>query len=324
MGKILEIKNISKAYDADMRAVRDVSFTASAGEVVAIFGESGCGKSSLLQMISGYLEPDNGRVYINKKKLHYPSEILIPGDPDIEIVRQDYDLFPNHRIEEVLDYKLRKYPEDFIQKRTTELLQVCGLEQYRKRIIKQLSGGQQQRVAIAQALANEPDVLLMDEPFNSLDGGRKRKLRKLIRSIVDIYQITVVLVTHDAEDVFQLANQLIVMDEGQFIQKGKPMDIYKKPRNKYVAELLGELNYLDDKSGVRPEDVLIEKNRNRKGGAFIEHVDFNGGYYRYEISEGDKKWIAYDTVSWKEGAKVKITFNKKSKVRIKAGLKRIF
>jgi ABC-type Fe3+/spermidine/putrescine transport system ATPase subunit len=314
MEKVLEIKNISKAYNTDKPAVKDVSFSMGNGEIVAIFGESGCGKSSLLQMISGYLEPDSGRVFINGNKLPYPSEILMPGDPDIEIVRQDYDLFPNHKIEEVLDYKLRKYPDNFIKERIEELLKVCGLEEYRNRIIKNLSGGQQQRVAIAQALANEPDVLLMDEPFNSLDGNRKRALRKLIRSIVDTYQVSVVLVTHDAEDVFQLADQLIVMNKGVFVQKGDPMSIYQKPQDSYVAELLGELNYLDNKTGVRPEDIKIRKNKS--GESRIDIVDFNGGYYRYEVIQADKRWVVYDTVSWNQGLQVDLTIDSNKKVLI--------
>jgi ABC-type Fe3+/spermidine/putrescine transport system ATPase subunit len=314
MNKVLDIKNISKAYDNDGPAVKDVSFSLSSGEIVAIFGESGCGKSSLLQMISGYLEPDAGRVFINGKKLPYPSEILMPGDVDIEIVRQDYDLFPNHKIEEVLDYKLRKYPDDFIVKRTQELLQICGLERYKDKIIKKLSGGQQQRVAIAQALANEPDVLLMDEPFNSLDGNRKRKLRKLIRSIVDTYSVSVVLVTHDAEDVFQLADQLIIMDSGEFIQKGKPIDVYHNPRNTYVGKLLGELNFLSDKSGVRPEDVIIKEDKG--GDAKVLVSDFIGGYYRYEIRDVVREWIVYDTKKWEVNVPIKISYDKSSEVKI--------
>ena len=309
MKNVLEVKNITKAYDNESPAVKDVSFSIAHGEVVAIFGESGCGKSSLLQMISGYLEPDAGRIFINGNKLPYPSEILIPGDPDIEIVRQDYDLFPNHKVEEVLDYKLRKYPDDFIKQRTDELLKLCGLEDYRKRIIKKLSGGQQQRVAIAQALANEPDVLLMDEPFNSLDGNRKRKLRKLIRSIVDTYEVSVVLVTHDTEDVFQLADQLIVMNEGRFIQKGQPMDIYHNPQNRYVAELLGELNYFNDKTGVRPEDIFLSPGEEE--GTILETSEFIGGYYRYEIIKDEKNWIVYDTKNWEGLLPIKITFDKR-------------
>lgn len=315
MEKILEIKNLSKVYEKGRPAVEDVSFSMGNGEVIAIFGESGCGKSSLLQMISGYLEPDVGRVFINGKKLAYPSEILMPGDPDIEIVRQDYDLFPNHKIEEVLDYKLRKYPDDFIKARTEELLTICGLMEYRTRIIKNLSGGQQQRVAIAQALANEPDVLLMDEPFNSLDGNRKRILRKLIRSIVDTYQVSVVLVTHDAEDVFQLADELIVMHNGAFVQKGKPMDVYQNPQNAYVAELMGEVNYLNDKTGIRPENIKIKKSEKGKG--LIKSADFNGGYYRYEIEENQKDWIVYSTKSWKKGARVELSNSKSKQVLIK-------
>ena len=316
MKKILEIKNITKAYDNGSPAVEDVSFSIGQGEVVAIFGESGCGKSSLLKMISGFLEPDSGRVFINGNKLAYPSEILKKGDPDIEIVRQDYDLFPNHRVEEVLDYKLRKYPDDFIKERTDELLKLCGLDQYRKRIIKNLSGGQQQRVAIAQALANEPDVLLMDEPFNSLDGNRKRSLRKLTRSIVDTYQVSVVLVTHDAEDVFQLADQLIVMLDGKFVQKGKPMELYRNPVSNYVAELLGELNYLGNSKGVRPEDVLI--NEGNEEGTFIVSSEFIGGYYRYQIVKDDKTLIAYDTKKWETNLPVKVSFDQTNLVNIQS------
>jgi len=312
MKKVLEIKNITKQYDNELPAVQDVSFSLGCGEIVAVFGESGCGKSSLLQMISGFLQPDSGRVFINGKKLPYPSEVLLRGDPDIEIVRQDYDLFPNHKIEEVLDYKLRKYPDDFIRERTDELLNICGLEKYRKRIIKKLSGGQQQRVAIAQALANEPDVLLMDEPFNSLDGNRKRSLRKLIRSIVDTYAVSVVLVTHDAEDVFQLADQLIVMNEGRFVQKGKPMHIYQNPQNSYVGELLGELNYFNEREGIRPENILIQEGK----GAVIENKEFVGGYYRYEVLEDKKKWIVYDTQSWSSTQSISIHFDITHKVNI--------
>lgn len=314
MGNLLDVQHLSKIYEESL-AVNDASFSVSQGEVVAIFGESGCGKSSLLRMISGFLEPDGGRVFINQKELPYPSEILMPGDPDIEIVKQDYDLFPNHKIEEVIDYKLRKYPEDYIQERTEELLNLCGLQEYRYKIIKNLSGGQQQRVAIAQALANEPDVILMDEPFNSLDIGRKRSLRKLIRSIVDTLNISVVLVTHDAEDVFVLADKLIVMNNGRFIQEGKPLDVYRSSQNKYVAELLGEINYIDESTGVRPEDLVIHEDS--KGDQFIKEVDFNGGYFRYVITDNEKDWIVYDTKKREKGGTIRLSYDENELVKIK-------
>ena len=269
---VLKVDGLSKSYDLESPVVQNVSFEVKKGQVITLFGESGCGKSTLLKMISGHLEPDTGRVFINDKKLPYPSEILIPGDANIELVKQDYDLFPNHKVDEVLYYKLRKYVDEYVEERTVELLDACGLLPYRYRIVKTLSGGQQQRLAFAQALADEPDVILLDEPFNSLDSSKRRGLRSLVKKVVETYQLSVVMVTHDIEDVFSLSDDLIIMKEGK---------------------VLGEINYIDSnkKTAIRPEDINLELG----GKAKIVEQSFTGTYYRLEVVEKEKSWIVYNT-----------------------------
>jgi len=311
MDKVLSVQGLSKVYEGDVPAVNDVSFDLYEGEIVAIYGESGCGKSTLLKMISGFLEPEAGRVYINDKELPYPSEILMPGDPNIEIVKQDYDLFPNHRIEEVLDFKLRKYPDEYVTSRIEELLNACGLQEYRSRVVKLLSGGQQQRVAIAQAIANEPDVVLMDEPFNSLDRTRRRELRALMKSIVKQYHLSIVLVTHDAEDLFSLADRVVVMKDGKVLQQGAPNDLYLKPTNEYVAKLMGELSFVEG-IGYRPEDILLKDDTD--GHYSIVEEEFLGGYYRYELTANESNVFVYDTQKRSLNQNYSLSFNERNKV----------
>ena len=311
MDKVLSVQGLSKVYEGDVPAVNDVSFDLYEGEIVAIYGESGCGKSTLLKMISGFLEPEAGRVYINDKELPYPSEILMPGDPNIEIVKQDYDLFPNHRIEEVLDFKLRKYPDEYVTSRIEELLNACGLQEYRSRVVKLLSGGQQQRVAIAQAIANEPDVVLMDEPFNSLDRTRRRELRALMKSIVKQYHLSIVLVTHDAEDLFSLADRVVVMKDGKVLQQGAPNDLYLKPTNEYVAKLMGELSFVEG-IGYRPEDILLKDDTD--GHYSIVEEEFLGGYYRYELTDNESNVFVYDTQKRSLNQNYSLSFNERNKV----------
>ncbi len=290
---VLKVDGLSKSYDLESPVVQNVSFEVKKGQVITLFGESGCGKSTLLKMISGHLEPDTGRVIINDKKLPYPSEILIPGNANIELVKQDYDLFPNHKVDEVLYYKLRKYVDEYVEERTVELLDACGLLPYRYRIVKTLSGGQQQRLAFAQALADEPDVILLDEPFNSLDSSKRRGLRSLVKKVVETYQLSVVMVTHDIEDVFSLSDDLIIMKEGKVARRGTVNELYYQPKSYFVTELLGEINYIDSnkKTAIRPEDMNLELG----GKAKIVEQSFTGTYYRLEVVEKEKSWIVYNT-----------------------------
>lgn len=304
---VLKVDDLSKSFEGGVAAVQGVSFSVKKGEVLTLFGESGCGKSTLLKMISGYLEPNSGRVYINGKKLAYPSEILIPGDPDIEIVKQDYDLFPNHKVDEVLHYKLRKYLDEYIEERTVELLDACGLLEHRKRIVKTLSGGQQQRLAIAQALADEPDVILLDEPFNSLDSSKRRGLRDLVKKVVASYQLSVVMVTHDIEDVFSLSDQLMILKDGKAISEGNPFEVYDNPDSHFVGELMGELTYLDDEklTAIRPEEIKLSS----KGEGVVVSREFTGAYFRYVVGLKKKNWIVYSTNQFNVNDSVSIDYD---------------
>ncbi len=304
---VLKVDRLSKSYDLGSPVVKNVSFEVKRGQVITLFGESGCGKSTLLKMISGYLEPDHGRVFINGRKLPYPSEILIPGDANIELVKQDYDLFPNHKVDEVLHYKLRKYIDEYVEERTVELLDACGLLPYRHRIVKTLSGGQQQRLAFAQALADEPDVILLDEPFNSLDSIKRRGLRSLVKKVVETYQLSVVMVTHDIEDVFSLTDQLIIMKNGKVESRGTVKELYYKPSSYFVTELLGEINYVNQsrKIAIRPEDIKLKSS----GQARIVEQSFTGAYYRVEVLENKKSWIVYSTNQLDENKNYSIILN---------------
>ena len=243
---MLQVRDISKTYPGEnLGAVNDASFSVAKGEIVSIIGPSGCGKTTLLRILAGLMKPDKGSVSINGELLLNPEEQLIAGHPAIKMVFQNYDLMPNMTVEENIAYMLLDYDASYKEEKTAQLLVLCGLEQFKKRKPRALSGGQQQRLSLARALADEPDLLLMDEPFSNIDPISKRNLLLEIERITKELEVAIVFVSHDTQDALMISDKIGFMEEGQLLQIDTPEALYKDPKSLSLAKFFGILNQFD-------------------------------------------------------------------------------
>ena len=259
-GVILD--HISKIYQdpktgKDFYAVKDTSLEIEPGSFVTLLGPSGCGKTTTLRMIAGFESPDEGEIYLGGE----PINALTPNKRDTAMVFQSYALLPHYNIFDNVAYglKLRKMDKDVIKEKVTNILQLVGLEGMEARMTNQLSGGQQQRVALARALVIEPGVLLFDEPLSNLDAKLRVSMRTEIRRIQQEAGITAIYVTHDQSEAMAISDKIIIMDKGEVAQMGTPQEIYYHPVNEFVADFIGEANFLRGKV-VKDKEVEIEGN----------------------------------------------------------------
>lgn len=272
----IQIQHISR-YFGNTIALEDVQLEVKEGEFFSLLGPSGCGKSTLLNIIAGFLEPTSGFVYIGGRDV----TDLPPYDRHIGMVFQDYALFPHLSVFDNVAYglKVRKWPRRKIEERVMESLALVRLEAFAKRMPRQLSGGQQQRVAIARALAVQPSVLLLDEPLSNLDAKLRKEMQTELRSIQKRVGITTILVTHDQEEALSLSDRVGILGCGRLQQLGTPLDVYRTPANRFVAEFIGQVNLLKARaSEVQPSS----------GGYGYEAVDFElyeGVPLTFEISQ---------------------------------------
>ena len=245
--KGVRLEHISKIYQdpktkKEFRAVDDVSLDIKPGEFVTLLGPSGCGKTTTLRMIAGFESPDEGEIYLGEE----PINQLTPNKRDTAMVFQSYALFPHMNIFDNVAYglKLRKIPQNEIREKVFNMLDLVGLEGMENRYTNQLSGGQQQRVALARALVVEPGVLLFDEPLSNLDAKLRVQMRTEIRRIQQQLGITAVYVTHDQAEAMSIADNIIIMKKGIIAQMGTPREIYYHPNSAFVADFIGEANFL--------------------------------------------------------------------------------
>jgi iron(III) transport system ATP-binding protein len=246
MMPLLQVKNISKRYSGQtIDAVHRLSLDVFPGELLAIVGASGSGKTTLLKMIAALEEADDGSVWLHGQPLPLPSQQLIPGHPKIKMVFQDNKLFPNIRIYDNIQYTLRAYPFAYQQERIAQVLELCRLTHLQQKYPRELSGGEQQRATLARALADEPELLLLDEPFSHLDLPLKRQIKKEVEDILQASGITAILVTHDIADALSMADRIALMKMGSLVQIDAPYKIYEQPATPYVAQFFGEVNMLE-------------------------------------------------------------------------------
>lgn len=245
--KGVRLEHLSKIYKdpktgKDFYAVHDANITIEPGEFVTLLGPSGCGKTTILRMIAGFESPDEGMVYLGEE----PVNELTPNKRDTAMVFQSYALLPHYNIFDNVAYglKLRKLDKDTIKEKVTNILKLVGLEGMEDRMTNQLSGGQQQRVALARALVIEPGVLLFDEPLSNLDAKLRVDMRTEIRRIQQEAGITAVYVTHDQSEAMAISDRIIVMKKGLVDQVADPKTIYYHPVDEFVADFIGEANFL--------------------------------------------------------------------------------
>ena len=238
----------------DFAALDDVSLEIPAGSLTALLGPSGSGKSSLLRVIAGLETPDEGTVEISGRD----ATRVPPQKRGIGFVFQHYAAFKHMTVRDNVAFglKVRKRPKAEIAAKVDELLRIVGLDGYQTRYPAQLSGGQRQRMALARALAVEPEVLLLDEPFGALDANVRAELREWLRRLHDEVHVTTVLVTHDQEEAMEVADRIVVLNHGRIEQDGPPRDLYERPANAFVMGFLGPVARLGD-TLVRPHDLRI-------------------------------------------------------------------
>ncbi len=245
--KGVRLDHISKIYKdpktgKDFYAVHDVSLDIEPGSFVTLLGPSGCGKTTTLRMVAGFESPDEGEIYLGGD----PINELTPNKRDTAMVFQSYALFPHYNVFDNVAYglKLRKVPKHEIEERVKTILDLVEMGGMESRMTNQLSGGQQQRVALARALVVEPGVLLFDEPLSNLDAKLRVTMRTEIRRIQQKLGITAIYVTHDQSEAMSISDQIIIMKKGVVAQMGSPKDIYYHPTDEFVADFIGEANFI--------------------------------------------------------------------------------
>jgi len=284
--------------------VKNIRLTLKQGERMVIVGASGCGKTTLLKSIAGLHPIKEGGIWFKQEQVKDPSEQLVPGHPLIKLVNQDFDLNSHHSVEENIRIKLLKYDSAYKQNRIDELLKLTELTPFKDFKAKNLSGGQKQRLAIARALADEPELLLLDEPFNQLDYHLKRKIESYILDYVERHRISLILVSHNGEESMRWANQIAFMQNGKIKRFDTPAKFYNHPTNKYEANFFGKLNtiLIDRKElSFRPHHFSLTAKRGyiKLETKLISKIN-NGWYVDYQFKYGKRLFSIYSQHSLKD------------------------
>ena len=267
----IELEHISK-YFGTFKASDDVSFGIEKGKLVGLLGPSGSGKTTILRMLAGLEKQDEGDVIIDGKNVN----TLTPDQRKIGFVFQSYALFPYMTVYDNIAYglKVQKRDKKFIKNRVHELLELVGLPGVEKRYPDQLSGGQRQRIALARALAPQPEVLLLDEPFAAIDAKVRKELRMWLRETIDKVGITSIFVTHDQDEAIEIADEIIITNKGRIEQVGNPVEIYENPKTPFVAQFIGQSAVIKDFGKLKG----FEKENDSQYGVirpeFVEISDF--------------------------------------------------
>ena len=311
---LIELKNVSR-YWGDVRAVEKLNINIEEGEFVVLLGPSGCGKSTTLRLIAGLENVSSGEVFIGGKNVNN----IDPSSRNISMVFQSYALFPHLNVEEniIFGLKVRKVKKDDRQVRLENVAEKVGLSNLLKRKPAELSGGQRQRVALARAIISENPICLMDEPLSNLDAKLRHQMRSEIRLLQKDLNITLIYVTHDQTEAMSMADKIVLLNEGEIVQQGRPKELYEKPENTFTAKFLGnppmnlinlevekEGNYIpifgdkyflkqktDKKNilGIRPEDIEISKEGVK---CTINDLDYQGSDVVLSLQLGNQEIFA--------------------------------
>ena len=323
--------DVFKQFDGET-VLDHIHLSIEEDEFLTLLGPSGCGKTTTLRLIGGFETPDSGRILFEGKDITR----MPPHKRPVNTVFQRYSLFPHLNVYENVAFGLRikKIPEREIKKRVEEMLHLVGLKSFAQRKIEALSGGQQQRIAIARALVNEPEVLLLDEPLAALDLKLRKEMQWELKRIQAEIGITFIFVTHDQEEALTMSDRVVVMNEGVIQQIGTPMDIYNEPINSFVADFIGDSNivegimhkdydvsfsghrfvcvdtdfYPDEAVDVviRPEDVEIVAPQDGQLHGVVRTSVFMGVHYEMQIEIGEETYLAQSTVNHPPGEEVGI------------------
>ncbi|MBL8050168.1 MAG: ABC transporter ATP-binding protein [Anaerolineales bacterium] len=274
----LSLSNVTKQF-GDTVVVDNFNLDIDKGEFVSFLGPSGCGKTTTLRMVAGFEVPTSGKIMIEGVDITDKA----PNQRNVGMIFQSYALFPNMTVAQNIGFGLtvRKEPESVVKSRVAEMISLINLEAHANKYPYQLSGGQQQRVSLARALANRPQVLLLDEPLSALDAKIRVSLRAEIRSIQKALGITAIFVTHDQEEALSISDRIVVMNAGEMEQVGTPFEIYNFPKTRFVANFVGSLNTADAEV-VDPTKGLVS----------VDGVQFTSAEGTKERKKGDKIKVA--------------------------------
>lgn len=317
---ILEGQLLRKRF-GDHDVLRDTSISITRGSSTAIAGATGSGKSTLIKILAGLIEPDTGRVLFNGQIVEGPLTKLIPGHEKIAYLSQFFELRNNYRVEEIFDYSNR-----LNDSQAEEIFKLCQVDHLLQRRTDQISGGERQRIALARVLLTNPDVLLLDEPFSNLDLIQKTSLKNVLGAVISAFQLTTVLVSHDPGDILPFADIVHVMKDGQIVQSGSPQDIYMRPQSPYVAGLFGHFTKVDqplrelfasrgqalpeDLDFLRPEMLSITS---ASGGLFrgvVESTSFAGAFWQAKVRVNEYLLTCnYTDSSLQKGSNVNIVMS---------------
>ena len=334
---IIQLNNISKTYE-DTTVLNDFSLSIKKNEFLTLLGPSGCGKTTTLKILAGFEHADKGEVLFENKNLNN----MPPYERPLNTVFQKYALFPHMNVFENVAFglKIKKLKKDVIEQKVKEMLKLVSLSGYENRSINSLSGGQQQRIAIARALVNEPNVLLLDEPLGALDFQLRKDMQIELKRIQQKLGITFIFVTHDQEEALSMSDTIVVMNKGKIQQMGSPEDIYNEPANKFVAKFIGESNIISgtmledykvkfydfiftcvDKGFkanekvdivIRPEDIeMIPKEKANITG-IVTSVVFKGVHYEILVKSHNTTWKIHSTKNANIGDEIGLTFTPES------------
>lgn len=296
---LLEINQLYFSHSPEKNLFRNFNLKVDEGKIIALAGESGCGKSTLLNLIYGLLEWEKGEILFQGKSILGPKKNLVPGEDEMKFVAQNYDLMPYSTVAENVGKFISNINLEEKKERINELLRVVGLEDYADILPKYLSGGQQQRVSIARALSEMPKLLLLDEPFSNLDFSRKIELRERLFNYVQEKNISLIISTHEIQEIMPWLDQIIVLQEGRLIQNDHPRETYSNPYNQYVASLFGEVNVFSEdeqktfklpKKFYYPNEITISENGKK---AEVLESRFAGSYYWNKIMLEGENLIVY-------------------------------
>ncbi|MBQ7089288.1 MAG: ABC transporter ATP-binding protein [Clostridia bacterium] len=332
--KIIELKDIAVSFDGEP-VLKNLNLSISDGEFVTLLGPSGCGKTTTLRIIAGFITPDSGDVFFDGKRVND----LPAYKRTVNTIFQRYALFPHLNVYENVAFGMRvqKKSNAEIEETVTKMLELVNLKGFEKRSVAKLSGGQQQRVAIARALANNPRVLLLDEPLAALDLKLRKDMQTELKNIQKSLGISFIYVTHDQEEALSMSDTVVVMDNGEIQQIGTPQDIYNEPQNAFVADFIGESNILDgvmledylveffgrkfrcldagfEKNEpvdvvIRPEDIdIVEPVKGHLTG-LVTNVTFKGVHYDTIVDFKGFKWLIQTTDYYPEGSTIGIVLN---------------
>lgn len=259
----LEVRNLVKQFHGSQQsAVNDISFELSDGQILAVVGPSGCGKTTTLRLIAGLERPDSGVIRLNNQVVAAESVFIPPEKRGVGMVFQDHALFPHLTVYENIAFGLRGKKPSEIRTIVGDMLHLVGLLQFSKRYPHALSGGERQRVALARALAPRPVLILMDEPFSSLDADLRTEVREHVRGILKSMQATVVFITHDQDEALYMGDRLAVLQKGHLEQIGTPQEIFHESNTRFVAEFMGDSDFLKGKvvpGGIQTEIGLLNQ-----------------------------------------------------------------